>query len=88
MNPFVETWVRAIKGECLDHFMVFGEEHLKYLVDEYLVHHNEERPHQGVGNRWPKEAEPLPELVQFRPDEVVCHERLGGLLKHYERRAA
>jgi len=22
------------------------------------------------------------------PEDVVCHERLGGLLKHYERKAA
>jgi hypothetical protein len=55
---------------------------LKYLGDEYVVHYNEERPHQGLGNRRPTEAELPPELVQFRPDEVVCHERLGGLLKH------
>jgi putative transposase len=25
MNPFAEAWVRRIKAECLDHFIVFGE---------------------------------------------------------------
>ena len=24
----------------------------------------------------------------FSLDEIVCHERLGGLLKHYQRKAA
>ena len=25
---------------------------------------------------------------EFRLEDVVCHETLGGLLKHFERRAA
>ncbi len=31
-------------------------------------------------------AQALPDLDRCRPDEVVCHERLSGLLKHHERR--
>jgi len=32
---------------------------------------------------------PPPEpLATFRCEDVVCHETLGGLLKHYERKAA
>jgi putative transposase len=32
---------------------------------------------------------PPPEpLATFHCEDVVCHETLGGLLKHYERRAA
>jgi hypothetical protein len=30
---------------------------------------------------------PMP-LDQFRLDDIVCHESLGGLLTNYERRAA
>ena len=88
MNPFAESWVGSIKQECLDHFMVFGEKHLKYLVDEYLTYYHEERPHQGLGNRLPDESAVPPEIRRFGADEIVCHERLGGLLKHYERKAA
>ena len=86
MNAFVERWVQSIQQECLDHFIVFGEDHFNYLVSEWVEHYHAERPHQNMGNspltgEWPDEGgEDVP--------EVVCKARLGGLLKHYERRAA
>ena len=42
--------MQSIKQECLDHFVVFGENHLRHIVSEYVAYHNEDRPHQGVGN--------------------------------------
>jgi hypothetical protein len=76
--------VLSIKSECLDHFIVFGEDHLRHLVDEYLKYYLEVRPHQGVGNVPLKthKGEPATD------GKVVCHERLGGVLKHYGRQAA
>jgi len=88
MNPFAEAWVQRIKQECLDHFLVLGERHLRHLIREYLIHYHEERPHQGLGNRPPKQSNPPPEIVSVRQDQIVCQERLGGLLKRYERQAA
>lgn len=84
LNAFAERFVLSIKSECLDHFVVFGEEHLRYLIDEYVAHYLTERAHQGVGNV------PLTINAGDPPTEgeVVCKERLGGLLKHYERKAA
>jgi hypothetical protein len=31
---------------------------------------------------------PSEPLEEFRLDDIVCREALGGLLKHYERKAA
>jgi hypothetical protein len=31
---------------------------------------------------------PSTAIEEFRLEDVVCHEALGGLLKHHERRAA
>jgi putative transposase len=77
-----------VRRECLDHFVVFGEEHLRYLVTEYTGWYNERRPHQGVGNR-PLSVVASPEpLEEFVAEDIACEERLGGLLKHYQRRAA
>jgi putative transposase len=42
MNAYAERWVQAIKQECLDHFIVFGERHLNHLVREYVVFHDEQ----------------------------------------------
>lgn len=88
MNPYAETWVQRIKRECLDHFLVLGERHLRHLIREYLVHFHEERPHQGLGNRPLGETHPPPAVDTIPADEIVCRERLGGLLRHYQRRNA
>lgn len=91
LSPFAERWVRTLRQECLDQFLICGEAHLRHLVGEFVEHYNLERPHQGVGNV------PLPEVgvEQAEPSvlpipvgEVKCRTRLGGLLKHYYRDAA
>ena len=84
LNAHAERFVLSIKSEALDNFLVFGEDHLRYLIHEYLAHYSSERPHQGVGNV------PLKVVADKSPSEgeIVCHERLGGVLRHYERKAA
>jgi putative transposase len=88
LNAYAERFVQSAKQECLDHFVVFGVDHLRHIVGEYLKHFNEERPHQARNN------EPLGGLppADDRPatifmGEVRCRERLGGLLKSYSRAA-
>ena len=89
MNPHAERWVQTVRRECLDHFLVFGERHLRYLLTHFLAHYHRFRPHQGIGNELITKADKPPEAVAvLSPADVICHESLGGLLKHYERRAA
>ena len=59
----------------------FGETSLRHAISEYVVHYHEERAHQGIGNQRIERADAL------RDGEVVCDERLGGLLKCYRRAA-
>jgi putative transposase len=71
-----------------DHFIVFGEKHLAHIVAEYQKFFNTHRPHQGVGNvplSGPSQGD---EWADVNPAEVQCEQRLGGLLKHYYRKAA
>jgi transposase InsO family protein len=82
-NAFAERFVLSIRRECLDRLVLIGERALRNAVVQYLAHYNAERAHQGVGNRRlsavpPSEASP-------GHGEVVCDERLGGLLKSYRR---
>lgn len=49
----------------------------------YLYYYNELRPHQSLDNRplsgnWSTEDKPLADNNQ-----IACHEKLGGLLRHY-----
>ena len=54
-------------------------------VQQYIVHYHEERNHQGKDNRilFPSQTE-----ARRNVGAVRCRERLGGLLKYYEREAA
>jgi putative transposase len=88
MNAVAERFVQTAKQECLDHFVVLGEDHLRHLVTEFLRHYHQERPHQGVGNVPLGGPEEPPGGANLSLAEVRCQERLGGLLKHYTRRAA
>ena len=82
MNAYAERWVQSIKHECLNHFIVFGEDHLRHLISSYVTYYNEERPHQGRGNR-PLRVDVAPNEVSADTSRIVCDQRLGGLLKHY-----
>ncbi|XHR30482.1 MAG: integrase core domain-containing protein [Chthoniobacteraceae bacterium] len=89
LNAFAERYVQSIKQECLDHFIVFGEQHLEHLIREYEHHYNTVRPHQGLGNRTLGVALiPPPGSGPPDPSEVECESRLGGLLQHYYRKVA
>ena len=89
LNPYCESWVGRIRAEALNHFIVFGENHLRHIVSQWVSYYHRWRPHQGLGNAPIDIALPSPAPINdFRLEDVVCHESLGGLLKHYERRAA
>ncbi|MDH4201353.1 MAG: integrase core domain-containing protein [Phycisphaerae bacterium] len=80
LNCMIERFVRSIKSECINRMLIFGERHLEYIVTEYMEHYNHERPHQGLDDEM---IEPPPQGT----GEIVCRERLGGLLKYYRRAA-
>jgi len=80
LNPFAERFVRSIKYECLNNMLIFGERHLRHVVENYVDHYHTERPHQGIGNN-------IIEPPSQGNGVIVCHERLGGLLKSWRRAA-
>lgn len=85
LNAFAERWVRSIKSECLSKLILFGEASLRRAVTQFIEHYHLERPHQGKGNQllFPSTVPP----TSPNPGRVQCHERLGGLLKFYQRAA-
>jgi putative transposase len=92
-NAFVERFVQTIQQECLDRFVVFGEQHMDRICEEFLEHYHTERPHQGEGidNQLlirSRKRRTMKGGGNFSLDEIQHSERLGGLLKSYSRRAA
>jgi putative transposase len=85
LTAYAERWVRSVKEEALSRLLLCGERALRHALTEYVAHYHTERPHQGKGNviLMPSVG---PKTV--RHGTIRCRERLGGLLKYYDREAA
>ena len=84
LSPHIERFMRSAKEECLGRMIFFGERALQAAAVGFLEHFHAERNHQGLGNRLIKPGEE----VRRTTGEIVCRERLGGLLRYYYREAA
>ena len=84
LNAYSERWVRSVKEECLSKLILFGERSLRRALTEYVAHFHAERNHQGKGNvlLFPQD------FAKRATGSIQCRERLGGLLRYYEREAA
>ena len=87
LNAYAERWVRSVKEECLAKLILLGEGSLRRALRHYEVHYHEERNHRGKDNQllFPLRT---PSVRRGDRDKVRRRERLGGLLKYYERSAA
>jgi len=81
LNAYAERFVRSVKEKCLSKLILSSENQLRHVLSEYLEYYHHERIHQGVD----RITEPK---HQGRRGDVICIERLGGLLKSYHRKAA
>ena len=86
-NPHAERFVKSVRTECLDPFVIFGEHHLRYLLKEFVGHYLTERHHQGLGSQiiMPTTS---PSNDNATPGAIACRPRLGRLLNDYRREAA
>jgi putative transposase len=94
-NAFVERFIQTLQQECLDYFIVFGEQHMDHIVSEMVAYYHEERPHQAMENALLLPAAPGIKVVDHKREwraeaegAIACRQRLGGILKHYYRKAA
>ena len=86
-NSHAERFVKTIRNGCLDHFVIFGERHLRYLIKQFIEHYLTERFHQGIGSQII-----MPKTISSNDNAALgpigCQSRLGGLLNYYQRKAA
>ena len=85
-NPYAERFVKTIKYECLNQFVIFGERHLRHLIKEFVEHYMTERFHQGIGGQLIRNVGPTNDNAA--DGKVARRSRLGGLLNYYYREAA
>ena len=84
LNAHLERFFRSLKEEALERMIFFGEKSLRNAIREFVLHYHAERNHQGLDN---KIIEPGNEVGRGEA-EILCRERLGGMLRYYYRDAA
>src|SRR5262249_53534112 len=74
-NGFAERLIGSIRRECADHFVIWGETHLRRILRTYARYYNDIRTHWSLDKDAPA----------FRPiqrtESIYSHPVLGGL--HY-----
>src|SRR6266550_3882910 len=83
-NAYAERVIGSIRRECLDHVVVIGERHLRWILSEYVDYYNGTRTHLSL-------AKDAPEPRRVQPPslgKVVRVPRAGGLHHEYLRQAA
>jgi hypothetical protein len=48
MNAYAERFVRSVRQECLDYFIIFTYGQLCRIIKSYVDYYNNYRPHQGI----------------------------------------
>ena len=78
-NGYAERLIGSIRRECVDHFIILGETHLRRVLRSYAEYYNRIRTHRSLD----KDA-PIPRLVQ-RTGIIRARAVLGGLHHQYVR---
>ena len=78
-NGFAERLIGSIRRECVDHFIILGEAHLRRILRAYARYYNDIRTHRSLNKDAPA----------FRPlqrvGNIESRAILGGLHQYYVR---
>jgi putative transposase len=83
-NSFAERYVGTLRRECLDHVLIYGEQHLRGVLAEYARHYNAHRPHQARQQRPPLHESGQAIDITAR---IERRQAVGGLISEYRRAA-
>ena len=87
-NAYAERWVRTARAEVTDRMLITGPRHLRAVLEEYVAHYNQHRPHRARNLR-PPDPDDIITAPVTRPTtaRIRRHKVLGGLIHEYERAA-
>src|SRR5450755_2206941 len=83
-NSFAERYAGTLRRECLDHLLIYGEQHLRSVLADYARHYNAHRPHQARQQRPPlhEPGQAIDVTARLQRSQAV-----GGLINEYRRAA-
>jgi putative transposase len=74
--------VGTVRRECLDHLLIYGPRHLERVLQAYVAHYVDERPHRGLGLAVPAGIR-TPQVRRTTRTTVERMDVLGGLIHEY-----
>ena len=83
-NCYVERVIESIRRECLNHMIVFNDNHLRRLLKDYFRYYHESRTHLSLN----KDAPECRAVQSNKSDPIIQIPQVSGLHHRYERRAA
>jgi len=81
MNAIAERWIGGCCRGLLDRALVWSQAHLRRILREYQIRHNQHRPHRSLSGAAP--LKPLPEPVDLGQYRVRRQTRISGLINEY-----
>ncbi len=63
--------------------LIFSRHQLERVLNVYVSHYNEHRPHRALEQRPPESTSPITPLDHTPPRNVDPQDRLGGVIHQY-----
>ena len=86
-NGIAERFVRTARSECLDWLLIVNARHLERALTVFIDHYNGWRPHRSLDLAPPNGRTPAAVWTGTHPITLKRRDRLGGLLREYQRAA-
>lgn len=88
-NAYAERWVRTARSGCTDRMLITRPRHMRVVLDEYVTHYSQHRPHRARNLRPPDYDGTLTATATSLATARIRRRKvlLGGLIHEYEQAA-